>query len=455
MIAEIWWFTADILLQELPFPSGADFFWVAAYIPIIAALATRSSSLPKSLSLYQQISIWILGLVYTGITGFFVLRPAVANFVSDTMLGGFVSVFYPLADITLFALSLRTLFSYRQGLYGRAWTWISAGFALFAVSDLLFGYTVNAGLYYPEGELNLISTVGVDVTYSASYFLCLVGVAQVQTLQVGYRQLEGTVPILDILPNAHVFLLTKDDCTITMVSANYAQIFPLDIQDIKGKTIAEALGTLPGDADVLIKDIKTVKTINGRPLNVKTRYGVQQALVSGMSVEGPEGKDFGGMALLLWIFSEDYALDEILTDYEKWVVRILLSKTGLKEREELEIKRFLSNYYTGYLTALYNRVLVEGGGIMVDAFLAELRTVAQRQGWRVDFMTDPFLDIGTLTLAQTRECLPALLNTAKNFTARVIDPVTTEMIVDGIRAKYSDMILKNVSYYETAKETHP
>ena len=153
-IAELWWAIASLIDQEVPYPSGADFFWLAGYIPMYFALWGRLRLLPKTINSAQRTALWVLSLVIVGFSTLFILLPIILQSDPSAIAESIISIIYPLADTILIILVLRLLFSYQQGMYGQAWQWVASGFILMALGDLLFAYASTINLYYPEHQVS-------------------------------------------------------------------------------------------------------------------------------------------------------------------------------------------------------------------------------------------------------------------------------------------------------------
>jgi hypothetical protein len=448
-IAEFWWGIAAIMGQEVPYPSWADFFWLAGYIPMFIALQARLRSLPQNINLLQEVVIWSAILLTMAVTLVFVLLPILRNNDPTAILESTLNILYPVVDVALLVLVLRMLFSYQQGIYGSAWVWLTAGFALQSPSNLLFSYATTADLYYPDQKVNLLSTLGVDIPYNLGYLLWLIGILIARTVHVGHRSFKGADFAATLVPNTHILVFTKGDDTVIDVSRNYSRVFPLETAT--GKTIVEALGISPGATDGFLRDIKEDKVLKERAMYVTTRLGQQLAQVSGITVNNPQGS-YSGVSLLLRLFTANYTLDELLSGNQKGILSSISGKTGAKENEENEIKQLLSNYYRAYIKAFYDRLFLEGGGIMTDAFLAELQSAAKQHGWKVNLHTDALLDVSALSLPKIREVLPVLFETAKQFVEKTIDEKSADSIVEDVRSHFDETTLGNIAYFEKAKE---
>lgn len=448
-IAEFWWGIAAMLGQEVPYPSWADFFWLAGYIPMSIALWERIRSLPRKIGPWQSAGIWISILISLGWTLVFVLIPIIRNNDPTAVLESVLNILYPLVDLVLLIMVLRILFAYQQGVYGHAWGWFSMGFALHSFSNLFFSYATTADIYDPGGQVNLLSNIVTDVPYNLGYLFWLIGLLVVRDVQRSHRAFADTNADMTpaLVPDTHIFVSTKGDNTVIDVSQNYSQVFSLE--RVKGKTISEALGISLDVTDSLLTDIKTNRILKEKPLPVTTRWGQQQAWISGALADNSQ-EQYSGVDLLLRMHTGDHNLDGMSTDHHG-VMNSLLSITGTKEKEDEEIKELLSNYYLAYLKAFYNCIFSEGGSIMADAFLTELQSVAKQHRWQIGIHPDALLDVSALSLSKTQEALPAMFETAKRFVSNITDEVTADSIVQTVRSRFDKSIPISVSHFERAK----
>jgi hypothetical protein len=450
-IAEVWWGIAGLLEQEVPYPSGADFFWLIGYIPMYIALWERSRSLPKQPSPWQRVGVWFSILFSTSWTIFFVLIPIIRDSDPTAYLENTLSIIYPLADLFLLIMVLRVFFTFRQGMYGRAWSWISAGFILVSLSDLIFSYATTAGLYYPDEQANLLSTVGVEIPYTLSYLFWLVGLAYVRTIQKSHQAHEEAPVRLEPVPNTHLLIFTKEDDSVTSVSLNYWRVYQREF--VQGKKLADVLECPPESLGSFSSEIKWKKILTERAIPVQTRFGPQKALVSGVSAANMQA-GYSGVILLLRLYTEDYYLDDLLSDYQHSMVSSLLERTGTLTKEEEDIKQLLAQYHLAFISAFYNRVLTEGGSIMADAFIAELESAMKSCEWQVSIRPDNLLDVSAISLSEARDALPKLTETARQFVLRMTDEATTDSITQKVQSFFDETIMKNISYFEKAKTLH-
>jgi hypothetical protein len=161
-------------------PSYADFFWCAAYIPFFIGLTMmfigyKKSGLPMgqpALYLAVGFTIFLIAVVVI----FFLLIPVVTDPKTDHIAKIFY-LFYPIADL-LIVLPAAILI-YITSLFGSAvitkpWKFLTIGFILVTISDLLYSYLNWMDLY---GNGNLI-----DLGWNTGYLL--IGIAGLYQYQM-------------------------------------------------------------------------------------------------------------------------------------------------------------------------------------------------------------------------------------------------------------------------------
>lgn len=444
-IAEFWWGIANLLGEEVPYPSVADVFWVIGYVPIAIALIGRIRRLPKIIKSWQWAAIVLCALLSLGWTVFSVLIPVIQTNDPSAIVQNILNLAYPLLDLFLLILVLRILFPYQFGVYGRAWFWISSGFVLHSLSGLLFVYATTAGTYYPDGQANLLSTLGVDLPYNLGYAVLMFGLALVLSIQKIYRPLQETQVVLNRVPNTHCLVFTRSDDSVIDLSHNFGKFFPLNQQH--ASTVDDLLGISEQNARELLHEIKTQKALPEYGLVVKTLSGQERVWVSGIAI-GSFGEIYEGVIILLRLIRDDNSLDELLTRYEKDLLSSLVSRVGIHPEDE--IKRLLANYYLAHIQPLYRRVYEEGGGIMVEAFFSEMSAAARKHDWQIGAKPDAILAVESLTLPQARTVLPIVFESAKQFVIRTIDEETFNQIFTDVNTHMDEAVLRDIKSYLTA-----
>lgn len=443
-VAEVWWAVAAFRGQEVPYPSGADFFWLVGYLPMYAALWARIRSLPKITRPFQQLGLWVATALSLAWTIVFVFVPIFKMADPAVAIESALNLVYPLADLILLLLVLRIFFTYQQGMYGQVWGWLVAGFILHSLSGLLFSYAATVDLYYPNQQANLLSTIGIDYPYNMAYLLWLVGLSLLQRMQKTYHPILNVMISPVLVPNVHLVVFTNARDTVIDVSQNFSHVFA--VETVQGKTLSEVLGIAESEEQSMLHFLESHEVLKERPILCNTRFGQQQVLLSGIRVTNPQG-EYSGCIFLLRLILEDDTLDGLLTEYQKGMVRFLLQKTG--EHEDEEIKQSITQYYRAFLAGFYNRVLAEGGTIMAEALVMELNRVASENQWAVIVRPENLLDTRSLTLEQARQALPVLYETAKQFIANLEDERVAAQIVQEVSEKVGQAIYKYLAHPES------
>ncbi|MEM2106112.1 MAG: hypothetical protein QXV21_06600 [Candidatus Bathyarchaeia archaeon] len=149
---------------ELPYPSAADVFWLAGYIPFFAALcayvklfggALTKKTLVLSLAATFTLTIFVI---------FALLIPVLEA--GDDPVTTTINLVYPLLDLSLFSVAHLGLIIFWKGKLGKPWLLISAAITVNAFADILFICATVQGAYY-SGHM-------LDVLFQIAYLLYLV-----------------------------------------------------------------------------------------------------------------------------------------------------------------------------------------------------------------------------------------------------------------------------------------
>jgi hypothetical protein len=159
LIGEIaWTIGALVLTINLQFPSVADAFWLAGYLPIILALITYIKTFKVRLS-EKQLSVGLgVAWVAAGLLYSFLIIPVMQS--QAGVLARFFDFAYPTLDVLLLALCIIGAFIYLEGQGSRFWIWFNIGFLLVSIADVLFSYATAQGVYYDGHPLELLFHFG-------------------------------------------------------------------------------------------------------------------------------------------------------------------------------------------------------------------------------------------------------------------------------------------------------
>lgn len=437
-IAEFLWAYYSLSGQD-PYPSWADMFFLVGYVPLSIGFISRLRGMPRKPELMQQLVIWLTSLLVITFTTFFILIPIVREYDPALILESLLGLFYPLADLFVLLLVLNLLFTYGPGDYGLGWRLILVGFVTVTVSDLFFVYTDFNGFYYPDGQANLVSTLVVDVLYSASYVMWTLGIYALHLLLREHRTFT-----IDFQPrlttNTHIFLFTNREETIIEASQNYSCLFPAE--DACGRSLAEALGLSQQEMLTIHEKLETDRKLTDYQVSFRNASGISQTgWLCGLSIAS-RPHEYEGSIVLLRISQETNA-DQELNQYERSLVPYVLEKTGSSEHQSIRL--LFLDYYLAYIKSLFNLTLGEGGAAMSQALLDELQEHARQNDWQLHFNPQTILHSEMDSPARLGDALTELVEVAKRFVSQLTDTDTVEQEMKKIDTQFGENVRKTIS----------
>lgn len=164
----IWSYYVHFLGVDVPFPSVADVFYLAAYLPIgysFFKLSRKTSGLHEE----NKLVITTIAITLTAfITNVFILEIVnsaigFSELSQEKVIILGVSIAYPLLDGFLFVPSIIILYSLRKSKAHIAWVLLAISTLVMAAADMGFGYTALV-----EVEA-LASETSWDILYNAAY----------------------------------------------------------------------------------------------------------------------------------------------------------------------------------------------------------------------------------------------------------------------------------------------
>lgn len=167
-LGEVIWAVYTLVLGvELPYPSIADVFWVAGYIPFFIALYLYvklfSAVLTRKTLLLSMIVIAALTIVVTATLFIYTFGRG------EDLVTLALDFAYPLLDLSLFSAAYLGLIIFWKGKLGKSWLWICAFTMTNACADILFSYTTAQGTYYSGHILDALFCIAYLFTLMAFY----------------------------------------------------------------------------------------------------------------------------------------------------------------------------------------------------------------------------------------------------------------------------------------------
>ena len=440
-VAEIIWAVYGYLGQDVPFPSIADLFWLAGYIPLGFGLISRLREMPEKLSKAQKVLLWVCSLAMVAFTVTFVVLPIFKAYDASQVAGSIINIIYPLADLALLICTLRLVFVYRSGSYSLGWNLLSAGFVLMTVSDLFYSYLYPLNLYFPDGKVNLLSSLGNEVPYNLAYLVWIFGLYALATSLRAQRPFEIRLQPKP-LPNTHILVTTRRDGKVIDVSRNLGLI--VDLLDASRESFASLLNIPEDQGSAILEKIRQHGKTEVQHVLMRNLKGAMQDIsVTGIAVVQPDGEFTGYSLLLRTQVESEKSPDALLSDYQKSVIAFLQRSSG--DQEEAEKRQLLLDYYLPHLKQLYNLVYQTGGSHLGLLYREYLEKTARARGWK--FRLDPQtleMEAGEYPTEMLRKELPEMLEAARGFATRLTDAQSVETEINSISAQFSEAVERNV-----------
>jgi hypothetical protein len=172
-IAETIWFQLESIGAS-PFPSLADFFYIAGYIPVAIALLLNIRTIHVKFKTTTLV-LWIaLSLIAFTVIVVYVVVPVLQGLVNP---GDIVGAVYPFEDFVIIVLALVIVLKFRAGEVAKAWGLLVVGFIVEALGDILFLFEEYQGIYQTTGPYDI-----VDLILGLGYIMILAsGLAFIST----------------------------------------------------------------------------------------------------------------------------------------------------------------------------------------------------------------------------------------------------------------------------------
>jgi hypothetical protein len=147
VLAELSWATYYFILDvEVPYPSVADIFYLAGYVPMILGLVfyfkTFSAGMTRRRLALAGVTVASSAALVVGVVLPIEFSSSLPLFDAITNLS------YPILDLSLLSITILSLAIFFGGTLARWWVLFAGASVSYIVADELFLYQVAAGTYY-------------------------------------------------------------------------------------------------------------------------------------------------------------------------------------------------------------------------------------------------------------------------------------------------------------------
>jgi len=145
-LGEATWGIYEVGLHiTVPFPSLADVFYLAGYLPAIISVLLVVKFFSRGLSEIKVLVSSLLGLMIIGIVFSFLLDPLLSS--STGVLTEVLDLAYPSLDSVLLILAIMMFLIFEGAPPSTPWLWISVGIILTTIADMSFSVGTLQGWY--------------------------------------------------------------------------------------------------------------------------------------------------------------------------------------------------------------------------------------------------------------------------------------------------------------------
>jgi hypothetical protein len=140
----------------VPFPSLADGFWLAGYVPLLCAIVTQSWPFRDFLTSRKMLPVIVAVFVLAGLLLVVEIPSTCLSEIGQDFVTVVVSLAYPLLDVALLVIALPVLFLFGKGVFWRPLVFVTVGLILTFLGDILFSWATLNGTYYDGSYLELL-----------------------------------------------------------------------------------------------------------------------------------------------------------------------------------------------------------------------------------------------------------------------------------------------------------
>jgi hypothetical protein len=398
-LAEVYWALMTIQGQEIPYPSAADYLWLAGYIPLYLALISRLRSLKVKLTWRQRILLISTAVISALLTFFLVFFPVLQEFDPQYLAESLLNLIYPLADLALFLLVMAVIFVHQAGRFSIPWKTIAIGFILISLADLWYAYAAWNEIYYPDNLVNPVSFV-IDYAYALSYLAIALGFylyLQVVTTKdpiVEKNISPETVPTISA--QQYYLVCTDKSQKILTASENIQPLLNVGPDEIEALDFQRIFHVEEAIAKDMFERIDQNGFINNFPIEIINYAGKKTPVRVNATAAYNPGKEFSGANIAISMASDFNPNYSPPSEYKMSIIQKILEITGARD---IEYFKMAKAYFTEYILSLYNLANQVSGFRIGNRFLDHFNGLTLKNGWAITmdpqhiFIADDYLAI--------------------------------------------------------------
>ncbi len=134
-LGEASWTIFEVVMNTpIPYPSFADVFYLAGYLPLVAGTFRLVWGFKDQINRQRVLISTFLGIIVVGITGVFLFGPLLTE--STNLLALIFDFAYPILDVIVLLMCLFLVLNnpFGKSVMGESWFWISIGIGLYTAA---------------------------------------------------------------------------------------------------------------------------------------------------------------------------------------------------------------------------------------------------------------------------------------------------------------------------------
>jgi hypothetical protein len=322
-----------------------------------------------------------------------------------------------------------------------------------AFSDLIFSYITWYGIYMPDGNINLISSL-YDFVYVMSYLVAALGF-------VAYGLLTAEAPGVDAITAdsgsetaAGNFILISTDRAgrIISFSDNFLALLKrTDGQNIKGAPLYELLGLDENSVKKFEAELLQQGVVDAMPARVITAAGAgMDVRLSALAVYY-EGDSFRGANIIINTLAP-LGVDDNLSAESQGMVKAILARTGNPQREA---RAALITYFNAQMRMLDDLVHQYSGKTIAQTMRMAINDAASKNGWQVRKEGADFVILDQTDIAALAGVMSVLLSAARVYAIDMVGMQLVVVEVNNINTFMNPAVMNTVDNYGLRLDAGP
>ncbi len=445
-IAEVLWLVF-ILLEQDPYPSIADLFWVIGYFPIILALNTGYKALRVRPTREHLQIIYTIIFAALAFTAYYIFLPILQDYAPGLLLVSLLNLAYPLLDFIILSQILFLFFILEKSRFKIPWLILAIGFAIIVLADLGFSFADWNGLYDAE-QGNYLSRM-VDWGYLINYPTLSLGIYAYSLVFAPFlisprqtRKIAGTQKFTN---TNIVFFISKDNLVID-VSNNFLDLMQShNKEEYLSQPFGEILGLESARLETIVSKISEQGYVTDVPFQFKNAQGdIFAGWLSGLAMKTP-GSSYNGASMVIRTHIKGAIPNKDLSEYHQSIALNIFNKASVQLPD---FAVALHQYFSSKLQMLLKLIDEYNGDIVLTSVSSQLNNLASENSQNIKISN---LDIWVDEESQVENIIadfPPILAAAEKEAARLTSKSIVEERIKVFDAQTDAFTLAIVDDYD-------